>query len=304
MIVPLLLRKIVKEESMSRYNLNHIARWLVLSAAAASTAFADTYLGDPDPFDYDPCCAAGPSFTISPRAFHFSYKEFDTDGAVIDQDVGTLPGAQLQLHHPYAAGCGTIDTDYIVNYAYGGARYTGALWGNPFGSLHTDVDEQIFEGEVDVGYTILLSTTCHAGAFVGMGYHHWNRLMKGEGAYDEHYSWIYFPLGLRIDNRFGDCLTLSLEGAYIPTTQGRLKVDLNGGFRLNLGDESGWRIKGAMEYALAQNWSIALAPWYQLSKLGRSELALLTVNGMSRLVSEPPSETKTYGADLTFKYSF
>ena len=233
----------------------------------------------------------------------FEYTEFADAGNVLDRETGFLPG--LALRFAQAGRDCTISQD--LSFSANDLAHDGHTnLGTPFS---TRTDETIGDASVQVGCS--LPSLPRYSAYGGFGYTRWKRDIRGVAriaGLGETYSWWYALLGGRAVLMQSGASQLALDVRLIRTISPQLKVDFNGLFdttKLALGERTGGRLSLPWCLALSQSGSLAVEPFYERLKLGRSQTQPLTrTAAVVGQVFEPNGERIQWGVNMSWMQAF
>ncbi len=250
----------------------------------------------------------GTTLSLAYDGNYLYYKEV-AGGEGIDRDTSWQSGAFLELRGDNEFLFARIATSYVMSTS---ARYTGALQnGTP---LTTDTKEQIYNGEVNVGFKALNLGPTTLSPYAGIGYHFWRRGEDNLPVYQEDYKWWYVAAGLNFAARF-DKLLLSLDGAVMFPFDAEMKTSTAGLYdeaTFNIKSRPGFRADASISYTVYSNEGLNLVvftnPYYQRWNIGASDSVLLTRGGTPVLpttyVYEPKSNTDIYGVRIGLGINF
>ena len=264
---------------------------LVLASAFAShLAFADT--------------AAVTEIHFAPAVADFDFREFD-DGAQLNREEGRLLGANLSVSTQWQH----LVLEGALSYLVGDVPYRGQTQsGRP---VQSRTDEEIWEGELRLGWRIYTGTAVEFRLYGGMGYRDWDRDIQSTASASglfENYYWPYGLLGAQLswsDNESSHWLfELQALRPIDPEIEVQFKADLDN-TRLELGEETGYRAAAAWHRMLSDNWGLGVRLDYTAWDIGGSKTGLLRREGIViGTVYEPESETRTTRLQLVLVYRF
>lgn len=155
----------------------------------------------------------------------------------------------------------------------------------------------------------LITDATDSFAYIGYGYHSWDRNITGSGGYLEKYSWSYIPVGYRneykIDDKWDGAVDIEVKFMF----HGRMKasgLEPIDPFQVNLGNKPGFKIEAPFSYKMNSQWSMILTPWYEYSAIKQSNTVSLTSDRVpiGYIAYEPNSNTHQYGLDIGVVYKF
>lgn len=231
---------------------------------------------------------------------NFNYEEYDDHGASLDSEQGILAGiiigARAESEHYFA------EADF--RWSSGSVDYTSA-------AINSVTDENILDIEIDAGAWLYDSDSQRVGILAGLGTREWRRDIHSTqtaSGLDETYRWGYWVLGLRGQQVFNGNLHVEANLQLTRTINPYIDVHFKNAYddtRLALGEANGYRASLEVSKHLANNITLALQPWYEYWKLGRSADAILFTNGvLSGTVFEPRSTTGNYGVNISVSWEF
>jgi hypothetical protein len=234
---------------------------------------------------------------------HFDYREYDSQGNLLDWENGFLPG--LLLGMDYSKGSWQIAG--LLSYHSGDIAYTGQTSGGM--PISTTTRQQITDAELHAGYQFQQIQQITPTLYVGTANHYWRRDIQATHTSSgipvrgllETYRWWQAFLGVKISGKtssFDWGLDTRLTRIIAPTVD----VDYSGLYdnsHLELGKRWGFRLALPMSYLMNHSTTLVLEPYLERFSLGRSSTVPLTSQGVIRgTVSEPDSTTSNYGVVL------
>ncbi len=197
----------------------------------------------------------------------------------------------------------------LLSYYSGDVRHDGQTQaGAP---ITTCTDEEIFDGSAIVGFRFGVRGGFDSAGFAGVGYRNWQRNIRGTGSVrglDETYYWWYASLGIRATYIASKKMTWGVDLRFVRPINP--KIDVNFGneldnIKLELSEETGYRVAARWQYLAAPHMMIQIRPFYEYWELGRSSTGNLTQRGtVIGTVVEPRSETKNRGINMSLSYRF
>ncbi len=253
------------------------------------------------------------SFAIGGELFRFDYREFDTDGSLLDKETGPMPGFvanwQTKARHWFVGAEGEIAPGIVD---YDGQTQTGT-------PTRSETRTLLFDARLLGGYRFGPTNRHGHRLYAGAGYHYWYRDILDSTASDgtpvagllETYRWAYLLFGTRLTLWQNVKHAIQIDARYRWMLTGTMTVDFRGygGYdntTLALATEDGWRLALLWRWSLRANRSLSIEPYVSAWNLGRSDLAALTRNGSSTgdLILEPRSETRNAGIRVRYHYRF
>lgn len=230
-------------------------------------------------------------------------------------EAGILPG----IHFEYRLDPGPLPfyLRAVANYAGGSTTFDGSTQsGQPVLSPTSDA---LFNAEGDLAWPVAhfsRSARSMLLIYTGIGMHYWQR---GNGAtssngvvdYEEDYSWLYAPVGLRLQGDFSEHFSAAIDAQARFTFNNQITVhltDIDPGYQnpsIALGSKIGYRIEAPLDYYFLAGFGVELTPWFQYSALGQSAAFPLVLNGTQiGTGQEPNSRTYEYGGTTSLAYRF
>jgi len=234
--------------------------------------------------------------------FYYDYKE-QLPRPLKSTESGFLPGLVFTY------------TDKIPNskfflrgsaeFAFGPTVYDGTTQSGVPVISNTD---NIF-GNLEANIGINFDKKETISIYSGVGFHYWNRGLKGSAPYREDYTWFYFPAGfivnLDISNRFQVSIDACLRFMFMGTIKVYLS-DISSYFNDPIGDlgnKIGGKIKIPFRYVLDNEISLLIMPWVEYSAIEQSNQFSIKYGGTSiGFAMEPSSETYQYGINIGVRY--
>ncbi len=260
-----------------------------------------------------PAAEIGKTLAIGGELMWFDYREFDTNGSLLDKETGPLPGfvANGELTGPrWFLGAEAEMAPGIV--AYDGQTQTGT-------PTRTDTRTFLFDARLIGGYRFGPATQHRHRLYAGAGYHYWYRDILPGTASDgtpvagllETYQWAYLLFGTRLTLWQSPAHALQLDARYRWMLAGTMGVDFKGygGYdntTVALATEDGWRLGLTWTWSLQPDRTLSVEPYFSAWNLGRSDLAALTRTGAAtgNLILEPRSKTRNVGVRVLYRLRF
>ena len=238
---------------------------------------------------------------VSAGVMDFSYKEFNSNGAVLDKEDAYLPGIAAELGHRSGPWRISANGSFFSGSAdYGGQTQAGV-------PANTNTDEQIWSAGARVERRIQMSAAS-LSPYLGFAYHEWRRDIKSGRTVNgtpaigllDVYSWKTAELGALLWFGAGSGgLEGGIDARVFTTVEPELQVRLPGASRdtlLELGERTGGRVALLGTYPLGDRLRLRLEAFYEQWSFGQSPVR----NG----IFEPHSDTKTAGLLLGLIRSF
>ena len=217
---------------------------------------------------------------------------------------GILPGARVEYKLHFGEGRWYLRAAGDV--ALGSTQFNGNVWGTNQ-TLVTPTNDAISNVELNGGVVL---TDPHAPsrllAYLGIGLHNWNRIITGGNGYPEDYLWLFFPVGLRWENRFGNW-SIVVDGSFHWGFAGKISAFLSQNPDLgyndafgSLGGISGGRLEVPVTYWLSESWGIGLTPWVEYISVAQGpSFPLVPSDGSAATTTtEPASQAWLVGGYL------
>ena len=240
--------------------------------------------------------------TLSPSLLHFDYTEFSTTDAVLDRELGWLPGIEARLSH-------AITADWLIrahtSYYQGIVDYDGQTQSGTPHTTNTDTKLFRFGGQIErVVYKKI-------NLFIRVQSHQWQRDINDNNnisGIDETYKWTEYSIGINSEILISPKDVLNLEAGFLITRNATLDVDLSrvdsGSTTLDLGDGSGARLNLGWKRTSENNINYGLSVFFEGWNFGRSNTKQTHGGSSSVFVTEPRSETRNIGLQFNFEYTF
>lgn len=234
----------------------------------------------------------------------FDYKEKVSVGK--STESGVLPtmhiGYRASLSNAWILGLQGAMT--FAKTKYDGTTMDGKT------AIQGDTSNEMYNFEVHAGRDFLDGSQYSLVPYLGLGYHHWARDLRGpdasrKGGYRENYRWWYLPVGMRVGYQSGGfsiALDASLRwnlGGSILANMGDVDSRLDD-HRSSLGSALGYRLAMPIAVKVSDGFAIVGTPFYEQTKIGQGDGAELTSKGRSTgiVLAEPESTTHMYGMQL------
>lgn len=228
---------------------------------------------------------------IGVSALRFDYREFGSNGKILDRELGGIPGMSARIAQRRA----DWEWETAGSYHAGRVNYTGQTnYGVP---LNTVTNESIGDASFRLGHS--LDSAPAIMPYAGIGYHYWARdilaTASASGLY-EVYQWPYLWVG-------GKLLAFERQGARLMLDFGLLRplhvtLDVHAPstqIRVFPESKTGFRMSMTSDFQLASNLRMTITPYAENWELGRSP----AVNG----TYEPDSSTRNAGLDLKLNWT-
>jgi hypothetical protein len=235
----------------------------------------------------------------------FGYREFSEQGRELNREDGILPGVRLSARSSRDRVFVRLDAslhDGTVD--YDGETQTGA-------PVETDTGTRLFSFSAEAGRWVG-ARPGRWGAYLRVARRLWERDIQSTGSVQglyEEYRWSEVGAGLRHvwpaseQGRW----THELSAMAFAVVDGDIFVELSGvegrnwdDTSLELGDESGYRLRYTASRELASGRLLRIEPYYAYWEFGRSNTRTITANGSatSLTVTEPRSESRRIGVSV------
>lgn len=241
------------------------------------------------------------------KKYHLHYQE-----DAPDYETGWMAG----MHLSYKNQNETTKQYWKISYdtTNHNNQYIGGLQdqaGNYLGPFRTTTANKITNKEVIFANPIPDAKSAYA--YIGIGYHNWDRDILGSGGVAElleKYSWKYIPVGYRneykINNKWDGAVDMAVRFMF----DGKMKVpspSIMDPFQVNLGGKVGFKLELPYTYHMNSNWAMVIKPWYEYWEIGQSNSVPQMINGVPQgnyTVHEPGSKNNQIGIDAGVNYKF
>lgn len=237
--------------------------------------------------------------------YHFDYKE-DLEPPYKSTESGWLPGFYFDyIHNDEAHNYSKVFIELTrANTDYDGTTMAGI-------PITGTTNNTFFRFEWDFGYNFETRAGHRVTPYAGYGYRYWKRGLGGAAPYREKYRWSYVPIGIKVDFKTNDKWNISTNFAMRFVFDGEMRVyfsDVDPNYnnpKVELGNKAGWFVELPIGYEVSTNLLFVGTPWYECSKIGRSNLAARTYAGtIDAFIYEPASTTHQYGINFGLTYLF
>ena len=250
-------------------------------------------------------------FDLGGELLWFDYREFDTDGSLLDKETGPLPGLAARWQLAGARWFLAAEGEWVPGLVeYDGQTQNGI-------PVRTDTRTFLFDARLLGGRAF--GDGNRFRLFGGLGYHDWYRDIQPGTAVDgspvagllEVYQWAYLLAGGELRIWHSGRHEVHLEGRYRQMLFGTMAVDFKGyqGYDdadVVLATEDGLRLALRWRWELGPGQALVFEPHYATWNLGRSNLAAVIRNGASTgiLILEPRSQTRKVGMQVSYRWRF
>jgi hypothetical protein len=228
----------------------------------------------------------------------FDYEEYGLNGASLDWEEGYLPGLNAGLR--LTRGAWLAET--ALTAWSGSVDYT-----NP--DVSSETDEDILDGSAITGRGLFVQDGRRLSLYAGFGYRYWQRDIRSTPSafgLDETYRWWYGILGVRGEHDLSEWVRVRADLQLTRTIDPTVKVRFASGYdaiTLDPGEANGVRAAVTLENRMDNGMTLFVSPWYEYWKLGRSNDAVLTQNGVPvGTVFEPRSKTHNLGINAGVRW--
>ncbi len=256
--------------------------------------------------------------SIGLSTMDFGYKEFDTDGTLLDREDGWLPGVSVGLVETRARWYGELQAAVYG----GGVTYKGQVQsrdptvdGQP---IRSDTDQIVADGSFQLGHWFGPAARPRWAAYGGVGYRYWSRDIQAGRLPDgtpvsgllEHYRWWYALAGVKVNLLQQARSLVQADLRFTRTLGPTMDVDFRGyqgldNAQLDLGERTGYRLALPWRVRAGVRSEISLVPFYEAWDIGRSAPEVATGGGVPQgIVVEPRSETRNWGLSVNYRRSF
>ena len=239
---------------------------------------------------------------VAAELMNFDYEETDTQGNILNQETGYIPGLTLAASHPYRSIYNTWEFS-----VYGGrVDYDGQTQG---GQPHQTTTEQTI---YRILYRLSWSPRNTEGAFYGKAYwQQWDRdIQPNNGVLGlfERYQWWTLEAGVQVPFIKNKQRNLLLELGALVTTNGTILIDLTeagfGNPTLDLGDGYGYSGKLKYEFLHTGNSSFQFGLQFKRWEFGRSNSKTVSNGNTVIVITEPDSTTRQTTLSASYRYHF
>lgn len=222
-------------------------------------------------------------------ATHLNYKE-KADGGTLDSEKGWLSTAHLGVSY-LALDQSPLTNLYLhldVQGSTGSTRYGGALQDLQSGAAipwQSSTNDNIVSTDVQIGYAFPIGSTLMLTPYGEIGYRYWDRDLKGDGGYPEHYSNWEGMGGLLAQYSPIARWVFSLSGSVGMTFGGNLDAS---GIQFRLGDDLTWRTQAKVGFRITTHLELLGTAAYERLGFGASPVYPI---GPAIGLQEPDSTT-------------
>ena len=233
-----------------------------------------------------------------PSLNFFNYKEFNTSGVLLDEEVGLLPGIKIKYRYQN----NILKVSPFMSMHEGKVNYYG---NTQSGSPHnTETDTQLLTIGLDIGLQVLDQVEFTSG----LRNSQWDRDILTRNnirGLHEIYTWTELSAGLLYKSEDLNKSYYSLNLSVLYILQPEMKIYLeNSSEILSLGERPGARMIFSKLWALQDN-SLRLNLITEYWKFGRSNTVFTNdFFGSSVFITEPESESLHTRVELVYGSSF
>lgn len=242
------------------------------------------------------------SFSIQPLLHRFDYTEFGTTGQQLDRETGWIPGIKFQINTKLG---NTLKATFESSIIGGTVDYNGQTQsGIP---VITITDTKI----TSHGVRLAVPFSTGLELFGSSRYTQWERDIKDNisvSGFFEEYTWWELSVGLKSEIWRKNNQRLHLEFGLLRIKQPEIFVDLTkfnwGSTTLQIGEEYGGRFQLEWSRPNGNAWSLGVNAYLEFWDFGRSNTKNTTGGFPNVGVTEPRSETRNVGLQLSLKHLF
>jgi hypothetical protein len=239
---------------------------------------------------------------IAAELMNFDYEETDTQGNILNQETGFIPGLTLAASHPYRSIYNTLEFSVYD----GGVDYDGQT---QTGQPHQTTTEQTI---YRILYRLSWSPRDTKGAFYGKAYwQQWDRdIQPNDGVLGlfERYRWWTVEAGVHVPFIKDKNRNLLLELGVLATNNGTIKIDLTesgfGSPTLNLDNGYGFSAKLKYEMLYTGNSSFQFGVQFKRWEFGRSNSETISNGNTVIVITEPDSTTMQTTLSVGYRYHY
>ena len=216
------------------------------------------------------------------------------------EEKGRVPG--IHLSYKYQPKSQHLWTELGLNSSSAEITYDGSsqnILTGQFMGYQKDISLfELLEIQALLGYSVSRTTTDDLSIYFGIESRTWHRSLSiktPQNSYQEVYSSVYFPLGLRYDYELHQQLHIGLDTALLLPVGTNFEIRGIMGIPSisnSLSTQTSWKIKLPIRYSLNDQHGIAFTPFFQSLNFENSYIGY----GFY----EPSSQTTQYGSQLSF----
>lgn len=247
---------------------------------------------------------------LSAELMRFNYREFDLSEHELDRETGFLPGFKAHLEMEHDDWFGRVGAGLHK----GEIDYDGETQnGQP---AETRTQTRLLDLTLNLGYWLVRGSPADWAGYLHFSQRQWDRdilsTKQAQGIYEQ-YSWNEVGTGVRYAWARPDTSIrgheLALEVFRI--VNGDIFVELSGlaggslpDVTLDLGDNSGTRLRYTLTQQLENGNRVRIQPWFAYWEFGRSNTAVISNRDDTlRLeIVEPRSESWRLGVEVGLEF--
>jgi hypothetical protein len=252
-----------------------------------------------------PAASAGPA--KSPMASSASKPRTFSAGLVVGYMDYKEPGLMREYGPLYGVGGSyTRFTDATFQWRFEGELVTGRLLydgGNFSGARYT---KPTTDWIIDVRALAVLNNApppaWSVSLYAGLGFRDLNDKIEGSGSYNRNISYLYLPLGMRVEGGLAPKWSLSFSGEldimpYGTVISSLSEVDPNAPDIVNHNSGLGGRLTATLHKDMGR-FDGHISFIYKKWKVDQSDEVPITINGSPGTLSEPENEFDFFGATV------
>lgn len=237
---------------------------------------------------------------------YFDYKE-DIPAPNKSTESGWLPG----LYVGWELGKrNNLYMKFFMEISNGDLTYDGTTQSGEPIRFSKDNNQFLFRGEFNFGFNYSVSQKVSIIPYTGLGYRYWERGEDRGINYRELYDWLYLPIGVKVGIDLGRVTIEPNIGirAMFAGTMTAYFSDFDCRYsdpEFDLGNDVGCYAEIPVRIKLSPSWSLMFKPWYEHSRIGRSDYVSVYYAGhYDGTYYEPSSKTNQYGFNFGAVFSY
>jgi hypothetical protein len=283
---------------------------LIIFIVISNSVFCDNQVGQSDSVNFIQFLLPK-DISVGYKAINLDYQESVPEKPEFkSQERGYIPGFFIST---------TTNREYPLyfylnlEYVKGDEVYDGGIQEKdtiiPFKGI---TNSSFFQFDLGARYRIEVTDEFNIIPYSGFSFRSWDRNIEQDNpaGIEEIYSWMYFPLGLKIDYALTDRFTVLLDLYSNLMVYGTIDIlyskrnpnqpDIN----LNLGNISSYGVGISLNYYVNKNISLFFNPYIENYGFGKSNIYTHTDQQTITTIYEPSSKTKVYVMKLGLTFRF